>query len=184
MYLLRYTIKQETGEMEFALANQASAIKNTVNGTHFAGTESSGAKVPHDPLRGILELTAITLDDKPFRRDYTFKLNARGEITSLEIASHSGVLGESTDSAEIATPAARPVETIRQPAPLQATAASSKGMDMKPIGFVVIGAAFLIVAVGAVGWMWWKGRDAKKATMISPDAKKDDEKKPEKVLGE
>jgi hypothetical protein len=182
-YLLRYVIKQDAGEMEFALSNQALAVKNTINGTHFAGTESSGQKVPHDPLRGVLELTAVTLDDKPFRRDYTFKLNARGEITSLEIASHSGVLGESTESAEIATPAAKPTQAIRQSAPLQATVASGGGMDVKLVG-MVIGAVVLIVVVGAAGWMWWKHRGTKKVVAVPSDAGELDEAKPEKVLGE
>lgn len=165
-YLLKYFAKSENISTEQAITHGGSADPAKLfTATHLAGTESGGTKVFHQVTSGGLELLA-RLPNKSETRVYkTFTINDKGVIKVTDVTAETlagMVQGASTESAELATPAAQirasslpmPVRTsvpatTEDTSYFEATPASTMPSMAKMWPFLAfVGGVLLLVLVG------------------------------------
>jgi hypothetical protein len=144
-----------------ALTNtKAADAKNKVSDTQVAGTVSSGDTYIHQVLKGILTVSADTLDGKVLNYQQVFKvtddkkLKIISEQSGTKAATDSAVLGVTTTASESGTmETVQPAATVQPRAVTQQTATTPEptaaSMPMLPIaiGGITLGVGIILGAI-------------------------------------
>lgn len=153
-----------------ALTNTKTAdAKNKVSDTQVAGTVSNNDTYIHQVLKGVLTVSADTLDDKVVSYQQVFKvtndkkLKTISEQSNTKAGTESAVLGVTTTASDAAEVQVAPATTTVQPRTNSivesSTPAAAPSVPLLPlaIGGVSIGLAII------GGALWY--RQTKRATM-------------------
>jgi len=150
-----------------ALINTSDAdSKNIFQDTQLAGTESSGDKFVHQPVKGVVTLSADTPDGKVLSYQAGFKITESGSVkiiseeTTSKAKSDLSVLGESSGSAEptmatFSQPVLERRNTTVQPSSLETNSKTNSNLPLVPI---IIGVSILLAITVIVGTWFYKKR--------------------------
>lgn len=116
-YTIEYQAKKEKETVTEALTGQVSG-KGTLSATHFAGTESGGAKVPHTVTGGTLKTTVTGSDNTQTEVTQIFTVSQQGQLKIVSESSETlagSVLGASTDEMTVTSVGSAAARTIPKP---------------------------------------------------------------------
>jgi hypothetical protein len=158
---------EPNGGTEALINTEDANASNIFQDTKLAGTESSNDKFVHTPKKGIITLSADTLDDKVLSYQSSFKITEAGSIktiteqTTTKAKSELDVLGESSASAEptVAT-FSQPVLERRTSTAPGTTQSELEGATDLPLVPIAIGVAVALVIAALIGVWWFKKKNS------------------------